>query len=96
MFYYTPRGARIYLGEYMNNKINRPVIVRLRVIDPEPNLIKRLRQFKDIRLRQLAVMVGVHYCYLWRVEQGAVKPDDRLMRSIASALDLPVRVVFPK
>jgi transcriptional regulator with XRE-family HTH domain len=51
--------------------------------------IRAQRQLADLSLRQLAGMSNVSNAYLSQIERGLHQPSLKILRSIASALNLP-------
>lgn len=50
--------------------------------------IRAQRQLADLSLRQLAAMTNVSNAYLSQIERGLHQPSVKVLRSIASALNL--------
>jgi transcriptional regulator with XRE-family HTH domain len=56
--------------------------------------IRRLRHASGLSQRQLAGAVGIKHSYLSHIEADRREPTLRVLRQIASALDVPPSVLF--
>jgi DNA-binding XRE family transcriptional regulator len=54
--------------------------------------IRAQRQLADLSLRQLAAMTNVPNAYLSQIERGLHQPSVKVLRSIASALNLSGKI----
>lgn len=60
------------------------------------NNLKKLREEKDISIRQLAATSGLEYSQLQRIEKGKVNFALTTLVAIAQGLDLEVGELFEK
>lgn len=58
--------------------------------------LRRLRVASGMSLRQLGLMVGVHYNQLQRIEQGKVNPSIQTLYRISEGLGVDVSELLPE
>ncbi|HHV62095.1 MAG TPA: helix-turn-helix domain-containing protein [Firmicutes bacterium] len=51
--------------------------------------LRELRTSKNLSLRKLAELLGVHYVYVSQIERGIEKPSENFIRKIAEVFNLP-------